>query len=168
MWGAWPFPSLNRRSGRTTVARGPMADEPTSQPDVSADRGFSRSGSPMLSWPMVDRRQREESPPEGVDRRTVFVPEPIEPVRSGAPRLVEAPPLAPFRWSALLVGLVVASGDLANKDLRIAGVFLVLVAYAALTTARPIPYRDDRATRTLVGLDVLFHMGAVMLTGDWK
>ena len=59
-------------------------------------------------------------------------------------------------------------GDLANKDLRIASVFLLLVGYAALTTLRPIPYRDDRPTRTLVGLDVLFHMGAVMLTGDWK
>jgi len=39
----------------------------------------------------------------------MFVPEPVEPVRSGAPRLVEAPPLAPFSWSALLVGLVVAN-----------------------------------------------------------
>ncbi len=146
-----------------------MADEPTSpQPDVSGDGGFSRSGSPTLSWPIVERRQRDDSPPGGLERRSLFVPEPIEPVRSGAPRLVEAPPLAPFRWSALLVSLVVASGDLANRDLRTAGVFLVLVAYAAVTTARPIPYRDDRPTRTLVGLDVLFHMGAVMLTGDWK
>ena len=98
----------------------------------------------------------------------MFVPEPVEPVRSGAPLPGRGPATRPVQLGALLVGLVVASGDLANKDLRIAGVFLVLVAYTAVTTARPIPYRDDRPTPNAGRPRRALPHGCGDATGDWK
>ncbi|MEZ5260053.1 MAG: hypothetical protein R2705_25145 [Ilumatobacteraceae bacterium] len=44
----------------------------------------------------------------------------------------------------------------------------MLVVYTTTTTVRPIPYRSDRSTRTLVSFDAVLHLTAVMLTGNWN
>ena len=80
----------------------------------------------------------------------------------------QAPPLAPFRWGALIIGLVGASDRLAN-DIWPTGVILVALAvYSTFTTFRPVPYRDDRANRAIIGFDALVHLGAVLFTDDWS
>jgi len=87
-----------------------------------------------------------------------------------AAQLVEAPPIAPFRWGALGVAAMLdcfAKDNLFEHPLTHVPVLLALIAYTTYTTLRPIPYRDDRPTRTQVGFDVVLHLGAVMLTGNW-
>ncbi len=80
----------------------------------------------------------------------------------------QAPPLAPFRWGALIIGLVGASDRLAH-DVFPTGVILVALAvYSTLTTFRPVPYRDDRMNQAVIGFDALVHLGAVILTGNWS
>ena len=126
-------------------------------------------GPSEVSYPLVERRRRNGGPPEGFERRRDRIAElAADEVAASPSHLIEAPPLAPFRWGALVIGLVGASGSLLDDFFPTGLVLLALAAYANYTTIRPIPYRDDRPTRTLVGFDVLIHLGAVMLTGDWS
>lgn len=121
-----------------------------------------------VSYPQIDRRRRHIGPPDGVERRLDRLAEQGQtsiPIVTG--QLVEAPPLAPFRWGALVLGLVGSANRLLEDFVPTGVVLVLLAAYANYTTIRPIPYRDDRPTRTLVGFDVLIHLGAVMVTGDW-
>jgi signal transduction histidine kinase len=145
-----------------------MADESSTPRAGFVERRAPRSESaPELSWPLVERRQSSGPPPGGVDRRR---PQSVQP-RSGATetnQIIPAPPLAHFRWGALLVGLIGAANDLSNNWWPTAPVLAVLVMYTTYVTMRPILYRDDRSTRTRVSLDMLIHLGAVMLTGNWS
>ncbi|MGD9702474.1 MAG: GAF domain-containing sensor histidine kinase [Acidimicrobiia bacterium] len=126
-------------------------------------------GPSEVSYPLVERRRRNSGPPEGFERRRDRIAElAANEVASSPSHLIEAPPLAPFRWGALVIGLVGAADDVLHDFFPTGLVLLALAAYANYTTIRPIPYRDDRPTRTLVGFDVLIHLGAVMLTGNWS
>lgn len=136
-----------------------MADDQASGA-VEAGDGRPSVREASVSWPLVERRNRAVAPGEPDRRRSL-------PMGPGAAQLVEAPPLAPFRWAALAVGALFDLRNVINDPWPHALVLLALVAYAASTTIRPILYRDDRATRTLVGFDVLVHLGAVMFTGNW-
>jgi len=121
-----------------------------------------------VSYPLIERRRRHVGPPEGVERRRDRLAEQgITNIPVVTSQLAEAPPLAPFRWGALVVGLVASSEKLLDDFFPTGLVLIALAAYANYTTIRPIPYRDDRPTRTLVGFDVLVHLAAVMLTGNW-
>ncbi|MEZ5218147.1 MAG: GAF domain-containing sensor histidine kinase [Ilumatobacteraceae bacterium] len=100
--------------------------------------------------------------PAMVDRRR---PAPLRPVPNMG---VQAPPLAPFRWAALAVSFIHGFPRITDKPWPYAAVFAVLVVYTTTTTVRPIPYRSDRSTRTLVSFDAVLHLTAVMLTGNWN
>src|SRR6476661_5368208 len=97
---------------------------------------------PTIAWPLVERRRPRAMGRQGAERRT--------PDAGHGPtgRLSQsiAPPLAPFRWVAIGVGLVVAYPDLSTTSYRLILGALVLIVYAAFRTWRPIPYTDDRTT----------------------
>lgn len=121
-----------------------------------------------VSYPLIERRRRHVGPPDGVERRRDRLAEQgLTSMPVATSQLVEAPPLAPFRWGALVVGLVGSANQLLESFVPTGIVLIVLAVYANYTTIRPIPYRDDRPTRTLVGFDVLIHLSAVMVTGNW-
>ena len=82
-------------------------------------------------------------------------------------QLAEAPPLASFRWGGLIIGLVGVSDKLAHQIWPLGVILVVLAIYSTVTTFRPIPYRDDRQNRALVGFDALIHLAAVMMSGNW-
>ncbi len=143
--------------------RPPRADAPT--PSLLVDREpRTHPPAPTVDTVhgMADRNQTRPT----YTRRTGVPVDEIFPVGPSG-QLVQAPALAPFRWGALIIGLVGASDKLAD-DVWPTGVILVALAvYSTFTTFRPVPYRDDRANRALVGADAFVHLGAVMLTGDW-
>ena len=146
----------------------PPAADRRSRPRT-ATRSAPSAGASDVSYPLVERRRRNFGPPDGLERRHDRLAElSTDDVTTSPSQLIEAPPLAPFRWGALVVGLIGAADDLLDDFWPTGVVLLVLAAYANYTTIRPIPYRDDRPTRTLVGFDVLIHLGAVMLTGNWS
>jgi signal transduction histidine kinase len=153
--------------------RAEFDDPPTTERRVRARSARSATqtapGSSDVTYPLVERRRRNAGAPEGLERRRDRIAElASNEVMSTPSQLIEAPPLAPFRWGALVVGLVGSADDVLDNFFPTGAVLLVLAAYANYTTIRPIPYRDDRPTRTLVGFDVLIHLGAVMLTGNWS
>jgi signal transduction histidine kinase len=126
-----------------------MAEDSSSpQAAFTERRASTRSEfAPELSWPLVERRRATGPPPGGVDRRRSATRD----ADTDAPehnQIIPAPPLAHFRWGALLVGLVGAANDLSNGWWPTVPVLAVLVVYTAFVTIRPILYRDDRSTRT--------------------
>jgi signal transduction histidine kinase len=148
-----------------------MAEDTTTSQPTQVDRRAPRSDSaPEISWPLVERRRASAPLPGGVDRRRPG------PTAGGgrasgfseSAQIIPAPPLATFRWGALLVGLIVSANGLADNWWPTAPILGGLVLYTTFVTIHPILYRDDRSTRTRVSLDMLIHLGAVMLTGNWS
>ena len=135
-------------------------EEPPARDRRPQPRATRRSGSTVqatpgpseVSYPLVERRRRNGGPPEGFERRRDRIAElAADEVAASPSHLIEAPPLAPFRWGALVIGLVGAAGDLLDDFFPTGLVLLALAAYANYTTIRPIPYRDDRPTSVRVG-----------------
>ena len=135
-----------------------------SEPDVRPLRPAPTPGgeTPAIAWPLVERR-RARTTRSGPDRRA-------DTVSGGAGRLSQsvAPPLAPFRWAAIGVGLVVAYPDLKFASYRLILGALVLIAYAAYRGWRPIPYTDDRSTAGPMLGEFAVATGVVLLTGAWS
>ncbi len=142
-----------------------MGDEHSSRAVEASVPKILADDTPGPSTTLVDRRSRPTRVASTSDRRRGSG---LSISGGGAAQLIEAPPLAAFRWAALAVGTLLNISDLIEDPWPNAVVLLALIAYATVTTVRPIPYRDDRPTRTLVGFDVLVHLGAVMLTGNWR
>jgi signal transduction histidine kinase len=100
---------------------------------------------------------------QGAERRTP------DAGHGGTSRLSQsiAPPLAPFRWVAIGVGLVVAYPDLSTTSYRLILGALVLIVYAAYRTWRPIPYTDDRTTAPPMLFEFALATAVVLFTGAW-
>src|SRR3954451_9159106 len=141
-----------------------MASAP--EPDVRPVRpAAAGSGDvPAIAWPLVERRRPRSASRSGPDRRSA------ELGHGGNARLSPsaAPPLAPFRWVAIGVGLVVAWPDLSTTSFRLLFGAIVLIAYAAYRTWRPIPYTDDRSTAAPLLFEFALSTGVVLLTGAWS
>jgi signal transduction histidine kinase len=92
------------------------------------------------------------------------LPAPVPPL---IPVIVPTPPIAPFRWAAILIGLIILSpfGGVDGRELIAVS---VLVAYAAYRTARPLRYDGGRATLVALILDAAIHTEVVLLTGIWS
>src|SRR4051794_41311459 len=111
-----------------------MASAP--EPDVRPVRPAAGSGDvPAIAWPLVERRRPRSATRSGPDRRSA------ESGHGGNARLSQsaAPPLAPFRWVAIGVGLGVAWPDLSTTNFRLLFAALLLIAYPPHPTWRPIP-----------------------------
>src|SRR6476469_5751129 len=140
-----------------------MASAP--EPDVRPVRpAAAPSGDvPAIAWPLVERRRPRNPTRSGPDRRTA------EAGHGGTARLSQsAPPLAPFRWVAIGVGLVVAWPDFSTTSFRLLFGAVVLIVYAAYRTWRPIPYTDDRSTAPALLFEFALATGVVLLTGAWS
>src|SRR3954468_3599525 len=141
-----------------------MASAP--EPDVRPVRpAAAGSGDvPAIAWPLVERRRPRSAARSGPDRRSA------ESGHGGNARLSQsaAPPLAPFRWVAIGVGLVVAWPDLSTTSFRLLFGAVVLIAYAAYRTWRPIPYTDDRSTAPPLLFEFALSTAVVLLTGAWS
>jgi len=124
----------------------------------------SSSNVPSIAWPLVERRRPRALGRPSSERRTPDVG------YNATGRLSQsiAPPLAPFRWVAIGVGLVVAYPDLHTTSYRLILGALVLIAYAAYRTWRPIPYTDDRSTAPPMLFEFALATGVVMFTGAWS
>jgi signal transduction histidine kinase len=118
----------------------------------------AREVSEAEAWPLVERR-----PARPVPRRLDEPPPPsTSQVSHSGP-----PPLAPFRWVAIAVGLVVASQTLRPSSYSLIFGAIVLVAYAAYRTIRPIPYADDGTTTAQILVEMALHTVIVLWTGAW-
>lgn len=139
-----------------------------SEPDVRsgepAEAPSTGSGVPAIAWPLVERRLPRSTGRSGAERRAQ------ESVHATTARLSQsaAPALAPFRWVAIGVGLVVAYPDVTRTSYRYFLGALVLVAYAAYRTWRPIPYNDDRSTAPPMLFEFALATVVVMATGAWS
>src|SRR5205823_4371642 len=113
---------------------------------------------------LVERRQPRAGGRAGPERRTG------DTVHGATGRLAQsvAPPLAPFRWVAIGVGLIVAWPDLSTTSYRLILGAVVLIAYAAYRTWRPIPYTDDRSTAAPLLLEFALTTVVIMATGAWS
>src|SRR5438093_8491842 len=108
------------------------APEPEVRPVRSAPPAAT-GGVPPIAWPLVERRHPRATGRVGPDRRA-------DGRQSATGRLSQSvpPPLAPFRWVAIGVGLIVAYPDLHVTSYRLMLGAIVLIAYAAGRTWRPI------------------------------
>lgn len=141
----------------TTTDHDPSRDAPARRPE----RLLRRGDAPAPTWPLVERRRQEPSPYIGPERRTDTE---AGPVRSGAPHV---PPMEPFRWAAIAIGLIVGMSRLNATTYRLWFVLFCLIGYAAYRSARPIPFGASRRATAAVVAEMAFHTLAVMATGSW-
>jgi signal transduction histidine kinase len=141
-----------------------MASAP--EPDVRPVRPAAAASSdvPAIAWPLVERRRPRNPTRSGPERRNA------DGGHAGTARLSQsaAPPLAPFRWVAIGVGLVVAWPDFGTTSFRLLFGAIVLIVYAAYRTWRPIPYTDDRSTAPALLFEFALATAVVLLTGAWS
>jgi signal transduction histidine kinase len=140
------------------------APEPVTRPSPAPTPPRSQGDVPALTWPLVERRQTRGGPrPDGLERRSDDVP------RTAFGRLptAVAPPLAPFRWAALAASAVVLAGRLTTTSYGYLVAAVLVTAYAAYRTARPIAYAEDARTRQAIVAEVALHLVIVVATGAW-
>ena len=154
----YPAPTVVPYPGRMAATD----HQPVTGPVRVIGRSSRRSDAPSPTWPLVERRrQAADEEYEGSERR-------IEYVVSGAaltdPRV---PPLAPFRWAAIAVGIVVGFSRFSSTSYRLWVVTFGLAAYAAYRTWRPIPPDPSRLASLEVVTEMSIHTLAVVATGSW-
>ena len=126
-----------------------------------AGRSLRRSEAPTPTWPLVERRRDLGGPHPGSERRTAAAsPGPV----IADPRV---PPLAPFRWAAIAVGVVVGASRFSETSYRLWVVTFGLVAYATYRTFRPIGHDPSRQASLEVITEMSIHTLAVVATGSW-
>ena len=115
-----------------------------------------------LSWPLVERRQAHRLLPGIGERRTSRFANPtLNPTLSAAP-------LWPFRVAALIGSLATGFTDLTHHRWGIIVVAVLATAYTVYACVRPVPYRNDPATRTRIVGEQALNIVAVVLTGAWR
>lgn len=78
-----------------------------------------------------------------------------------------APPLWPLRAVALLGATAQALDDLGRVQWRAVVALVILAVYAAVTTVRPVPARDEPGVRVRIGAEQVLHTAAVLVAGGW-
>ena len=118
------------------------------------------AASPPPAWPLVERRHMPRGFRYGGPERR----------RSDAGRpspVPTVPPMEPFRWAAIGIGLIVGMSRLSLTSYRLWFVLAALIAYAAYRTARPIPYDQSRWSSVAIVTEMAFHTAAVVASGSW-
>jgi len=77
------------------------------------------------------------------------------------------PPIAPFRWAAVLIAAIVALPRLYEHDVSMLIGLGVATAYALFRTFVPIRNPTGRAGTVALMLDAAIHTELVLLTGAW-
>ncbi|MBW3557852.1 MAG: GAF domain-containing protein [Actinobacteria bacterium] len=77
------------------------------------------------------------------------------------------PPITALRWGAVALGLVLAATGASRPTGPMAAGGLVLIGYATLRTARPIPLHE-RSLRTSSLAEAGLHLAVVAATGFWE
>lgn len=77
------------------------------------------------------------------------------------------PPITAIRWGAVVLGLVLAGANLDNLEPRVVAGAVVLIAYAAWRTRRPIPLDRD-ASPAATAIEAALHLLVVAATGFWQ
>jgi signal transduction histidine kinase len=126
-----------------------------------AARSARRGEAPAPAWPLVERRLGLGVPHAGFERRASAAL--LGPIIT-EPRV---PPLAPFRWAAIAVGVVVGASRFSATSYRLWIVTFGLVAYAAYRTFRPIGHDPSRQASLEVVAEMSIHTLAVVATGSW-
>ena len=116
-----------------------------------------------LAWPLVERRRSPRAPFSGTDRRH-HVPAPTRTNR--LLEMVQSPPLEPFRWAAVAIGLIVATANISTTSYRRLSACVIEVVYAAIRTVRPVDVTGERAAVEIV-LEIAFQSAVVLGTGAW-
>ena len=137
-----------------------------SPPDAKGSReGEDRRGSndvdgPELGYPLVERRRADRATTwDGIERRT-------GPALPKAPAAAPAPPVAPFRWAALLIGFVLGREELAQPDGWVIAAGLALVAITVWRTLQPVPLEGTSSARWLF-VDAVLATVVVLVSGAW-
>ncbi len=114
-----------------------------------------------VSWPLVERRAANRTPPGGIDRRRSQPP-----LNAVTPTLIAAP-LWPFRLAALVGALVRAAPDLSRHNWSLAAVTVVAIGYTIATCRLAVPYRNEPKVRLRIVIELAAVTAGVMLTGAW-
>jgi signal transduction histidine kinase len=137
-----------------------------SPPDAKGSReGEDRRGSndvdgPELGYPLVERRRADRATTwDGIERRT-------GPALPKAPAAAPPPPVAPFRWAALLIGFVLGREELAQPDGWVIAAGLALVAITVWRTLQPVPLEGSSSARWLL-VDAVLAVTVVLVSGAW-
>ncbi len=77
------------------------------------------------------------------------------------------PPITALRWGAVALGLVLAATGVGGVEPHMAVGALVLIAYAALRTVRPIPLQDHSLRASSLS-EAGLHLAVVAATGFWE
>jgi len=138
-----------------------MASEPQAEAPL-ADGGDSRHDG--LTWPLVDRRMLDHTPPTGRDRRSL---DDSSLSRTPLGASLSAAPLWPFRLVALAGAVVRAIPDLQDGRWHIAAVTAVAALYTAYAIFHPVPYRNEESVRLRILVEQGINTATIMLSGAW-
>lgn len=142
-----------------------MADQTDGTPNApvasSRRRSSDPSGPTPLSWPLVERRRSDRTPPGGVDRRRG------RGATDGVSPTLSAAPLWPFRLAALAGALIRAATEFGEGDIALIVAGAVLLGYTVVVWRHPIPYRNEPRVRLRIVVEQAVNTVAVLLTGSW-
>lgn len=126
---------------------------------------LSRSSAPAdprsVSWPLVERRHSNRTPPGGVDRRAARVEQ------TAVSPTLNAAPLWPFRLAALAGALLRAAPDLSWHNWSLVALTAAATVFVIITCRLPVPYRNDPKVRLRIVVEAALITAAIMLTGAW-
>lgn len=134
-----------------------MADETQQRAPATA------SDSAPVSWPLVERRRTNHTPPSGVERRARD--RPYEPTRT--PPVLNAAPLWPFRLGALGAAFIRAFFGDADIDWATYVAGGVMIVYTLYVCWRPVEYRNDTRSRMQIVAETGIITVLALLTGAW-
>lgn len=124
-----------------------------------------------VGWPLVERRARSHTPPDGTDRRS---PGPNETGQltlgqfgNAESLTLTAAPLWPFRVAALIGAFVRAQPYLSWHDWSLVAIMVAATVFTAAACLRPVAYRNDPKTRLRIVVEVAGVVAAVLLSGAW-
>ncbi|MFZ9483397.1 MAG: histidine kinase [Ilumatobacteraceae bacterium] len=133
----------------------PASGSPTESGDTRHDG---------VSWPLVERRLTDNTPPTGRDRRSLG---PSALMRTPLGSTLSAAPLWPFRLVALAGAMVRAIPDLQEGRWHIAAITAVAALYTVYAILHPVPYRNEEGVRLRILIEQGVNTATIMLSGAW-
>ena len=111
-----------------------------------------------VGWPLVERRQDDDSPNVTERRRGRG---------SDQTALLNATPLWPFRLAALAGAVLRAATEIELDSWRLWVCTAIVGAYTTVMCLRPIPYNNDQRTRNRILAEQAIFTAVVLVSGAW-